>query len=125
MDTACGRRWGTLTRWHADAWRADADQRNEEKRKKKSLTWVLRMSRCRRVDAFVLGRALRMRVDTDSCKEEKKNIKHTWSPAKVDADMQMCCVCVRMQMSIKKGQKKNKENTYLEITGWGWGRVAC
>ena len=62
MDAACGCRWGTLTPWPADALRADTDQREEEKTKKKC-TCVLRKDLCMRageVDVFVLGRALRV-----------------------------------------------------------------
>ena len=78
------------------------------------------------VDAFVLGHALRVRVDVDKCKgkTKKKKKKPTCSPGKLAADTQMCCVCMRTQMSIKKGQQKNKNNL-LRNNGMGWGRVAC
>ena len=104
----------------------DVDQHKEEE--KKELTWVLKIDLCMcagEVDAFVLGHTLRVRVDVDKCKgktKKKKKKKPTCSLGKLAADTQMCCVCMQTQMSIKKGQQKNKK-TYLEIMGWG--RVAC
>ena len=73
---------------------------------------------CRGVDMFVLGCALCVHVDMDRCKEKtKRNEKTYLEPGRVDADMQMCCVCMRMQMSIKKGQKKHS----LKGKGMGMG----
>ena len=69
----------------------------------------------------MLGHTLRVRVDVDKCKgktkKKKTKKKPTCSPGKLAADTQMGCVCMRTQMSIKKGQQKNKK-TYLEIMGW-------
>ena len=70
---------------------------------------------CRGVDAFVHGHGC-MCVWISVKKKPKEKRKLTWSLGKVDADTQMCSVCMWTQMSIKKG-KKSKKNTYLEISG--------
>ena len=62
-----------LTHWRVDALRADADQRKEEEKKKPYLGGGGEpLLACRGVDTSVLGRALRMRVDVDRCKEKSQ-----------------------------------------------------